>query len=52
MSEEIKLPGGGASQGEGLLRGGIWFFGGLLLCTAALLAQAAWLHSVTGKKSI
>jgi hypothetical protein len=42
-----------ASPSEGLLRGGLGFLGGLLLCGAALAAQAAFLHSIStqGKKA-
>jgi hypothetical protein len=48
-----KLTGSEETQNDSLVRGGIGFFGGLLLCTAALLAQAALLHSISdhNKKS-
>jgi hypothetical protein len=50
MSSEEKLA-GGESHSDSLVRGGIGFFGGLLLCGAALLAQAALLHAVSGQGS-
>jgi hypothetical protein len=37
------------AQGEGLMRGSLGFLAGLLLCGAALAAQAALLHAVAGK---
>ncbi len=42
------------SHSESLVRGGIGFFGGLLLCGAALLAQAALLQAIasSNKKAI
>ncbi len=36
---------------EGFTRGGIGFLGGLVLCGVALMAQAALLHAITGKKA-
>jgi hypothetical protein len=35
-------------KGESLVRGGLGFLGGLLLCGVALAAQAALLHAVAG----
>ncbi len=52
MSEPTKLPGSEESQAESLRRGGLAFLGGLLLCGAALAAQAALLHAISGKKTI
>jgi hypothetical protein len=34
------------AQGEGLMRGSLGFLAGLLLCGAALAAQAALLHAI------
>jgi hypothetical protein len=45
-----RLVGSDETQGESLLRGSVAFLGGLLFCSAALAAQAVWLHSVAGKK--
>jgi len=39
-----------ATQSESLLRGGLGFLGGLLLCGAALAAQAALLQAITSPK--
>ncbi len=49
MNDSIKLPGSEETQGESLARGGIGFLGGLLLCGAALAAQAALLHMIAGQ---
>ena len=51
-----KLSGGGANRNQGpdegpdesLMRGGLGFLGGLLLCGAALVAQAALLQAIAG----
>jgi hypothetical protein len=51
MSDSTKPAGNEETQGESLIRGGIGFFGGLLLCGAALMAQAALLHAIAGKKA-
>jgi len=49
MNDSTRLPGSEAAPSEGLLRGGIGFFGGLLLCGAALAAQAALLRVIAGE---
>jgi len=50
MSElTARLPRGEEAPGEGLMRGGLGFFGGLLLCGVALAAQAALLHAIAGQ---
>jgi hypothetical protein len=48
-----KLSGSDETHADSLVRGGIGFFGGLLLCGAALVAQAALLQAIAGhnKKS-
>jgi hypothetical protein len=49
MTEPIaKLAGSEESHTDSLVRGGIGFLGGLLLCGAALIAQAALLQSIAG----
>jgi hypothetical protein len=47
MNDPIaKMAGSGESHSGSLVRGSIGFFGGLLLCGAALLAQAALLQAI------
>jgi len=48
MSGEEKVMGPAESQSQSLVRGSIGFLGGLLLCGAALAAQAALLHAIAG----
>jgi hypothetical protein len=50
MSSEEKIS-GSETQNESLVRGGIGFFGGLLLCGAALAAQAVLLNIIAGQRS-
>ena len=52
MSNSIdKIADNEESQNSSLLRGSIGFFGGLLLCGAAILAQAALLHAVKSPRT-
>jgi hypothetical protein len=46
MSDPIIQP--GHEEGKSLVRGGLGFLAGLLLCGVALAAQAALLHAVAG----
>jgi hypothetical protein len=46
MTEQLKLPAGRQTPGEGLWRGGVGFLGGMVLCALALAAQAALLHAI------
>jgi len=51
MSGEEKLLGSGESHSQSLVRGGVGFLGGMLLCGAALAAQAALLYAIAGHGS-
>jgi hypothetical protein len=51
MSNDEKLLSSSESQNQSLVRGGVGFLGGLLLCGAALMAQAALLHAIAGHGS-
>jgi hypothetical protein len=42
----------GSQQNSALVRGGMWFLGGLFISGVALLAQALLLHEVAGKKGV
>lgn len=46
MRDAVRQEGNDAVHGEGLMRGGLGFLGGLVLCSVALVAQAALLHAV------
>jgi hypothetical protein len=48
---ELARQTGKDSHSEGLVRGGIGFLGGLVLCGVALMAQAALLQAIAGKKT-
>ena len=43
----LKAP---VASSDGRIRGGLGFLGGLALCSAALIAQAALLHAVAKRK--
>jgi len=44
----VKITGTEETHADSMMRGGIGFLGGLLLCGAALLAQVALLQDITG----
>jgi hypothetical protein len=48
MSFILEKQGTDAPQGDSLMRGGLGFLGGLVLCGVALVAQAALLQAITG----
>ena len=53
MTNLIRQSGKDNELSEGLVRGGLGFLGGLLLCGAALMAQAAFLQAIAsaGRKT-